>query len=112
MTNDERSPNLESRNGERGSLGVPSELRGAPKAPIIPAQPSGLGNRTGEAKALKARSISIPGITLVEFGPMPWRQEPVSFLKTALNGLLARCGTNLLLVWESEQFHPDGTPPV
>src|SRR2546421_7660726 len=36
--------------------------RGAPKAPIIPAQPSGLGNRTGEAKALKARSISIPGI--------------------------------------------------
>src|SRR6266700_2872342 len=49
--------------------------RGAPKAPIIPAQPSGLSNRTGEAKALKARSISIPSITLVEFGPMPWRQQ-------------------------------------
>src|SRR5205085_488713 len=31
--------------------------RGAPKAPIIPAQPCGLGNRTGKTKALKARSI-------------------------------------------------------
>src|SRR5439155_14016892 len=60
--------------------------RGAPKAPIKPAQPSGLGHRTGEAKALKARSISIPGITLVEFGPMPWRQQPVFFLETPRNG--------------------------
>src|SRR5207249_5675803 len=60
--------------------------RGAPKAPIIPAQPSGLGHRMGEAKALKARSISIPGITLVEFVPMPWQQQPVFFLETPRNG--------------------------
>src|SRR5438034_8585285 len=55
--------------------------RAAPKAPIISAQPSGLGNRTAEAKALKARAISIPGITLVEFGlmlkMMSFRGSPV-----------------------------------
>src|SRR2546430_8578682 len=71
--------------------------RGAPKAPIIPAQPSGLGNRTGEAKALKARSISIPVITLVAFGPMSWRQQSLCFLETPPKGLLARCGTSILL---------------
>jgi hypothetical protein len=44
-------------------------IGGAPKARIIPAQPNGLGNRTGDAKALKARSISIPTRTLIEFDP-------------------------------------------
>src|SRR5207237_10398375 len=44
----------------RGIATAPAN-RGAPKAPIIPARPSGPGNRTGEAKALKARFISIPG---------------------------------------------------
>jgi len=39
-------------------------IGGAPKAPIIPAQPNGLGNRTGDTKALKARSIS----ALKDFG--------------------------------------------
>ena len=39
----------------RGGAG---ELGGAPKAPNIPAQPNGLGNRTGDTKALNARSIS------------------------------------------------------
>jgi len=34
-------------------------LTGAPKALIIPAQPSGLGTRTADAKALKARSIGL-----------------------------------------------------
>ena len=72
------------------------------KAPIIPAQPSGLGNRTGEAKALKARSISVPGITLVEFGPMSWRQQSSVFLETPQNGLLARCGTSILRSMISE----------
>src|SRR5438105_13427177 len=52
----------------RGIATAPAN-RGAPKARIIPAQPSGLGNRTGDAKALKARSISIPGITLVDWVP-------------------------------------------
>src|SRR2546421_1908369 len=39
------------------------------------------GSSDGEAKALKARCISIPIITLVEFGPMPWRQQPECFLE-------------------------------
>src|SRR5436190_6605198 len=68
----------------------------------MPAQPNGLGNRTGEARALKARSISIPGITLPEFVPMPWRQPRVFFLETPLNGLLARCGTSILRSMISE----------
>ena len=80
------------------SWGIPAAPanREAPKARIIPAQPSGLGNRTCEAKALKARSISIPGLALVEFGPMPWRQQPVFFWEILLNGSLARCGTSIL----------------
>ena len=70
-------------------------------APIIPAQRGGLGNPGGRAKALKVRSISIPGLTLVEFDPMHWRQ-PVFFLVTTLTGLLAQCGTSILrsMLWE------------
>src|SRR6266542_3763735 len=86
------------------SRGITTALanRGAPKAPTIPAQPSGLGSRTCEAKALKARSISIPGITLVEFGPVPWPQQLVFFLETPLNGLMAQCGTSILRSMISE----------
>ncbi len=72
------------------------------RRPIIPAQPSGLGNRRGQAKALKARSISIPGIRLVEFGPSPWLQKPVLFLETPLNGVLARFGMSILRSMISE----------
>ena len=59
-------------------------------------QPGGLGDRTGEAKALKARSISIRRMTLVEFGPMPRRQQTVLLLETPLYGLLAQSGTSIL----------------
>jgi len=64
--------------------------RGAPKAPTIPAQPSGLGTWTADGKAPKARSISltieawvnglltgcgtsIPHSTISEIGPRRWR---------------------------------------
>ena len=51
--------------------------RGAPKAPIITAQPSGLGTRTADAKALKARSIGLA-------------------IEAWVNGLLAARGTSIL----------------
>jgi hypothetical protein len=51
--------------------------RGAPKAPIIPAQPSGLGAQTTDAKALKVRSI-------------------VSAIGATKRGLLAGCETNIV----------------
>ena len=38
--------------------------RGAPKAHIITALPSGLGTQTADAKALKARSIGLAGTML------------------------------------------------
>ncbi len=59
-------------------IATASANRGAPKAPIIPAQPSGLGNRTGEAKALKARSISILGLSPCTGGtpaPLGWKRR-------------------------------------
>jgi len=51
--------------------------RGAPKAPIIPAQPSGLGTQKTDPKALKARSI-------------------VSAIGASERGLLAECETNIM----------------
>src|SRR5882724_8246940 len=51
--------------------------RGAPKAPIIPAQPTGLGTGTVDADALKARSIGIA-------------------IEAWVNGLLAGCGASIL----------------
>src|SRR5580765_2478371 len=57
--------------------------RTAPKAPIIPAQPSGLGTQTADAKALKARSI-------------------VSAIWAAKRGLLVGCETNFRLLTISE----------
>ena len=64
--------------------------RRAPKLPLIPAQPSGLGTQTADAKALKARSIfsaigasersfwvgcetNIRLLTISEIGPRRWR---------------------------------------
>ena len=51
--------------------------RGASKSTTIPAQPSGLGTRTADAKALKARSIGLA-------------------IEAWVNGLLAVCGTDIL----------------
>ncbi len=42
----------------RVTVGSAGELGGAPKAPIIPAQPNGLGNRTG--KELWVRTVELP----------------------------------------------------
>ena len=50
--------------------------RGAPKAPFIPAQPSGLGTRTADAKALKARFM---GLSIQEwecFADRMWKDLP------------------------------------
>jgi len=51
--------------------------REAPKAPLIPAQPSGLGTRTADAKALKARSIGLA-------------------IEALVNASLAGCGMSIL----------------
>src|SRR5438477_9711017 len=53
-----------------------------------------LARDPAKAPVLRARSIS--GTMLVKFGLMPWRQQPVLFLETPLNALMARCGTSIL----------------
>jgi len=76
---------LEIGHSGRRCLGGAAALlhRGAPKAPIIPAQPSGLGTQTADVKALKARSV-------------------VSAIGASERGLLAGCETNIMHATISE----------